>query len=100
VKAPRIQRSRISRRGRNKPDSSRGDLAPSKQPDTPIPSPPILILESGGILEGQSAEAGQESRPRAQIASRVVSPARDFAHPEGGSYVNIGDVTFLHVEGH
>jgi len=29
-----------------------------------------------------------------------VSPARDFARREGGICVNVGDVTFLHVEGH
>ena len=45
-------------------------------------------------------EAVQECRPRAQIESRAVSPARDFARPEGGIHVNVGDVTFLHVEGH
>lgn len=86
--------------GQEEPVSSGSDLPPSRQPDTPIPSSPIPALESGTILESQRAEAVQECRPRAQIASRAVSPARDFAHPEGGTCVNVGDVTFLHVEGH
>ena len=86
--------------GQEEPDSSGGDPPPSRQPDTPIPSSLIRVLESGTILESQSAEAVQECRPRAQTASRAASPARDFARPEGGICVNIGDITFLHVEDH
>jgi hypothetical protein len=86
--------------GQEEPDSSGSDLPPSSRPDTPIASSPIPVLESGTILEDQSAEAVQECTPRAQIASRAMSPARDFACPERGSSVNVRDVTFLHAEGH
>jgi hypothetical protein len=87
-------------RGQEEPDCSGSDLPPSSRPDTPIASSPIPVLESGTILEGQSAEAVQECTPRAQIASRAVSPAGDFACPKRGSSVNVRDITFLHAEGH
>lgn len=86
--------------GQEEAYSSRCGLPPTRPPDTRIPLSPIPVLESGPILEGQSAEAVQECHPRARIASRAVSPARDFGRLEGGICVNLGDVNFLHVEGH
>lgn len=52
------------------------------------------------IPECQCGENRQECRQRTQSASPIVAPARDVARTERGLGPCIGDVTFLHIEGH
>jgi hypothetical protein len=76
-----------------------GGFPPSRQPDAPIPTSTIQLLESGMISERQSPEAVPDHHPGTQSASRIGSPTREAACTRSGPCVGIQDITFLHVEG-
>ena len=72
---------------------------PSRQPDAPIPTSTIQLLEPGLFPDRQSPEDVPNHHPGTQSASQIVSPAREVACTPSGPCVSIQDITFLHIEG-
>ncbi len=76
-----------------------GRFPPSRQPEAPISTSTVRILESSLVSARQSPKVVQVYHARTQTTSPIMFPAREVARTESGSCISIQDITFLRVEG-
>ena len=72
---------------------------PSRQPDAPIPTSTIQLLEFGLCSDHHSPDAVPNHCAGTPSVGHIVSPTVEGACAGGGPCVSIQDITFLHVEG-
>ena len=76
-----------------------GRFPPSRQPEAPISTSTVRVLESGLVSVRQSLEVAQGQYARTQTTSPIMSPAREVACMESRSCISLQDITFLRVKG-
>ncbi len=76
-----------------------GSSSPRKQPEAPIPTSTVRVLESSLVSACRSQEVVQGCCTRNQTASPIVLPGREVYSSKRRSCIGIQDITFLRVEG-